>query len=185
MANYELIYWPGLPGRGEFIRLLFEESGTAYTDASRASDAVQRVLALTDKSNNGDATNPATFAPPALKHGDLLISQTPNILLYLAPKLGLAPADGAAQFHLNGIALTILDGLSNEVHETHHPVGTAMYYEDQKDEAKKRARSFTDERLPKFLAYLQRVLDGKASGDGPWLYGGKLSYVDLVLFQVW
>ncbi|KAG6001224.1 hypothetical protein E4U21_004603 [Claviceps maximensis] len=183
-AAYELIYWPGFPGRGEFIRILFEEAGISYQDyAKNESEAVSRVMALTDANNKGDKNNVPAFACPAIKHGDLTISQTPNILLYLAPKLGLAPSEGNAVYHLNQIALTILDFLSNEVHDTHHPLGVSATYEDQKPEAKKRAESFKADRLPKFLAYIQRILDGEASGQGPWLYGGKLSYADLVLFQ--
>lgn len=184
-GEYELIYWPGIPGRGEFIRLLFEDSGTPYKDTGKGdpSSAVSKVTSLT--SSKGDAANPPVFAPPALRHGDdVLIHQTANIMMYLAPKVGLAPTDLVALYHLNAIALTLLDGLSDEVHETHHPIATGQYYEDQKPEAKKRAKAFTEERLPKFLAYVQRVLDGEKSGEGPWLYGGECSYVDLVLFQV-
>ncbi|KID74999.1 Glutathione S-transferase [Metarhizium brunneum] len=183
-APYELIYWPGIPGRGEFVRLLFEEAGVSYTDTAKSGgDAVPTVLKLMAADNKGDDMNPPSFACPALKHGDLRLSQTPNILLYLGPKLGLAPTEGNGIYHINQIALTILDCFSNEVHDTHHPVASSDYYEAQKPEAKRRAKSFIDERLPKFLAYIQRVLDGKASGDGPWLYGGKLTYADLVLFQ--
>lgn len=183
-APYELIYWPKIPGRGEFIRLLFEEAGVPYMDtAKQESQAVPRVLGLVGADSKGDKNNAPVFACPALVHGDVTLSQTPNILLYLAPKLGLAPAEGNGVYQLNQIVLTILDFLSNEVHETHHPVAVSAYYDDQKPEAKKRAKSFTQERLPKFLAYLQRVLDGEASGDGPWLHGGKLTYADLVLFQ--
>ena len=59
-----------------------------------------------------------------------------------------------------------------------------VYYEDQKEAALRASKAFVEERLPKFLGYFERVLSGKASGDGPWLYGGKLTYADLVLFQV-
>lgn len=184
-APYELFYWPKIPGRGEFVRLLFEEAGVPYVDTAKSEgDAVPAILNLMAPDNKGDETNPPSFACPALKHGDLHLSQTPNILLYLGPKLGLAPTEGNGIYHINQIVLTILDAFSNEVHETHHPVSVSAYYETQIPEAKRRAKSFTEERLPKFLAYVQRVLDGKASGDGPWLYGGKLTYADLVLFQV-
>jgi glutathione S-transferase len=185
-APYELIYWPVLPGRGEVIRLLFVESGTSYTDTSAAppQEAAGAVMGWTAADNTGDATNPPIFACPILKHGDLTLSQLPNILLYLSPKLGLGPADGPAFYHLNSIALTLLDGFVNEVHETHHPIDITAYYDDQKVEAKKRAKAYVDVRLPRFLGYVQRLLDAKTSGDGPWLYGGELTYVDLVAFQV-
>ncbi|SPO02927.1 uncharacterized protein DNG_05605 [Cephalotrichum gorgonifer] len=182
---YELIYWPGIPGRGEFIRLVLEQAGVPYTDQGVTSpdDGVQAVLGQISATNIGDAANPPPFAPPILRHGDLLISQTPNILQYLATRHGLAPADGPGLYHINGLALVALDGLSNEAHDTHHPVATELYYEDQKEESKKRAKSYIDNRLPKFLGYFERVLQGPKSGEGPWLYGGSLTYADLVLFQ--
>ncbi|KAL7946750.1 glutathione S-transferase [Trichoderma barbatum] len=182
-TEYELIYWPGIPGRGEIVRLLFEETGVAYTDSAKADKAAPLTLSYMAATNLGDAKNPPVFAPPVLKHGELQINQLPNILLYLAPKLGLAPTSGDGVYHLNAIAMTILDGLCVEVHETHHPIATDKYYEDQKDEAKARSKSFREQRLPRYLTYVQRLLDGEKSGDGGWLYGGELTYVDLVLFQ--
>ncbi|PNY27014.1 Glutathione S-transferase [Tolypocladium capitatum] len=178
-APYELVYWPGIPGRGELIRLLLEEAGAPYSD----NKAITTVLGYMSPDNKGDATNPPVFAPPVLKHGNLFINQTPNILLYLAPRLGLAPAEGNALFHLNEIVLTIIDGLVNEAHDTHHPIASSLTYEDQMPEAKKRSERFINERLPKYLGYVQRVLHAKTSGDGPWLYGDRLTYADLVLFQ--
>ena len=120
-----------------------------------------------------------------LRHGELLISQTPNILLYLGPKLGLAgpEEDETAIYKINQLALTALDGLSNEVHDTHHPVATGAYYEEQKEEAKRKSKDFVQNRLPKFLGYFERVLSGEASRGGEWLYGGEMTYADLVLWQ--
>ena len=183
---YELIYWPSIPGRGEHVRLAFEATSTPYTDISNTTPpSAQAVLTQIAPSNLGSTTNPPPLAPPILKHGDLLLSQTPNILLYLAPKLGLAGPEGDenAIYKINALALTALDGLSNEVHETHHPIGPGLFYEDQKDEAKRRAHDFLSTRLPKFLGYFERVLQGEASAGGEWLYGGQLTYADLVLFQ--
>ncbi|OTB04550.1 hypothetical protein M426DRAFT_320670 [Hypoxylon sp. CI-4A] len=187
-APYELIYWPVIPGRGEFIRLAFEEAGVAYTDNAHGDNGVEKVVAEIGDSNAGDELNPPPFAPPILRHGDLTISQTSNILLYLGPRLGLVPAEDDEEhpnaiYKVNALALTALDGLSNEVHDCHHPVGSSLFYEDQKEEAKRRSKEWVDNRLPKFLAYFERVLQSKASGEGPWLYGGQLTYADLVLFQ--
>lgn len=182
---YELIYWPGIPGRGEIIRVLFEEAGVPYKDIAKEQDegaAISTVLALPD----ADARHPV-FACPALRHGDLVLSQTANILLYLAPKLGLAPSEvgsSAATFELNQIVMTILNAFVDEVHDTHHPIAVSLHYEDQKPEALRRGKAFVEERLPKFLAYLQRVVDANSETEEPWLYGSALTYADLVLFQV-
>ncbi|OTB12012.1 hypothetical protein K445DRAFT_321496 [Daldinia sp. EC12] len=185
---YELIYWPGIPGRGEHIRLALEEAGATYTDTAQIEKGIEQVTAQIDEGNVGDDFNPPPFAPPILRHGDLLISQTSNILLYLGPRLGLVPSEDDeehpdALYKVNALALTALDGLSNEVHDCHHPIATGLYYEDQKEEAKRKSKDFVENRLPKFLGYFERVLQGKASGEGPWLYGGRLTYADLVLFQ--
>ncbi|KAK7706717.1 hypothetical protein SLS64_007548 [Diaporthe eres] len=184
---YHLVYWPGIPGRGEHVRLALEEAGASYTDTAHIKDGVNEVLAQIDAKNTGDDTSPPPLAPPILKHGDLTINQTPNILLYLGPKLGLAPKPGDDDedglFIVNELALTALDGLSNEPHDCHHPIATGLYYEDQKEESLKKSKDYVATRLPKFVGYFERVLKSKASGDGPWLYGGKLTYADLVLFQ--
>jgi glutathione S-transferase len=183
--EYELIYWPMIPGRGEFVRLLFEEAAVPYTDTAKAKDvdnAVSQVMELASSTDN------PVFAVPALRHGDVLLSQTSNILQYLAPKLGLAPSDstGVASAKLNQIVLTILDGFVNELHDTHHPISIDQTYEEQKPEALKRATYFKDARVPKYLSYVQRVIDANpdATEEEPWLYGGSLTYADLVLFQV-
>lgn len=183
---YELIYWPSAPGRGEHIRLALEEAGASYTDTAHQTDGMNVVLSQIDTKNLGDAFNPPPLAPPILKHGDLTISQTTNILLYLAPRLGLVPSadeDEDAIYKINQLALTALDGLSNEAHDCHHPIASVLYYEDQKDEAKRKSEDYIANRLPKFLGYFERVLQGEASKGGKWLYGGKFTYADLVLYQ--
>lgn len=178
---YKIIYPAPFPGRGEYIRLLLEEAGTPYTEGTR-----DELNALRSKDNSGDEHNTALYAPPFLRHGDLTLSQTPNILLFLAQQLDLAgdPGDPLAIYRLNGLALTALDGLSDEVHACHHPLSGNLHYEDQREESQRRSRDYVSSRLPAFLGYFQRVLRGKASGEGPWLYGGRLTWPDLVLFQV-
>ena len=184
--KYELIYWPGLPGRGEHIRLAFEATSTPYSDTAQVKDGINTVLAQISDKNHGTDSSPPPLAPPMLKVGDLVLSQTPNILIYLGPKLGLAPSpdeDPNGLYVVNQLALTALDGLSNEPHDVHHPVAVGAYYEEQKDEALRKAKDYREARLPKFLAYYERVLSSPASKGGEWLYGGELSYADLVLFQ--
>ncbi|MCJ1339642.1 hypothetical protein MMC09_004932 [Bachmanniomyces sp. S44760] len=191
---YELLYWPGIPGRGEFVRLAFEATKTPYTDISNATkDGIRSLIPLvkptpgTEDFLADDESNVPPLAPPILKHGSLLLSQTSNILLYLGPRLGLVPspiANPEGLYRVNELALTALDGLSNEPHEAHHPVSTSAYYEDQKSEALRRAQDYRTNRLPKFLAHFERVLGSKSSGGGgEWLYAGRMTYADLVLFQ--
>ncbi|TGJ81849.1 hypothetical protein E0Z10_g6908 [Xylaria hypoxylon] len=182
-APYELIYWHVIPGRGEHIRLCFVEAGVPYTDTAFTEGGMDVLQAYISETNTGNELNPPPLAPPILKHGDLIISQTPNILQYLGPKLGLAANGGDDIFRINALALTALDGFSNEVHNCHHPIAIDLYYEEQKEESLRRAKDWVKNRLPKYLGYFERVLGGKASKDGPWLYGGVLTWADLVLFQ--
>ena len=178
---YELYYWDGLQGRGEFVRLALEDAGAEYVDVVRTPKAggmaaMQRILA--------DGEGPALpFAPPFLKVGDLLISHVANILLYLGPRLGLAPADEGLRHVAHGVQLTITDAVS-EVHDTHHPLATGEYYEDQKEAALARSADFLANRMPKYLGYFERVLERNPHG-AEQAVGDAASYVDLSLFQVY
>jgi glutathione S-transferase len=174
-APVELHYWPGLQGRGEFVRLALEEAGIPYRDVAREEGTKALAKALGDKSE----PHPS-FAPPVLKAGGMVIGQTANILLYLGEKYGLAPRGMEGRLWVNQLQLTIAD-LVAEAHDTHHPIASSLYYEDQKPEAARRAADFRNERLPKFLDWFDTVL---ARSGGPWLNGRRLSYADLSLFQV-
>lgn len=180
--KYQLYYWPHIPGRGEFVRLALEEGGADYTDVARLPEtegggrpAVSRRLETA-----GDGRTP--FAPPILKAGKLLISQTANILHYLGPRLGLAPKAQAGRLWAHQLQLVLAD-LVVEAHDTHHPVAKSLYYEEQKPEALRRSENFRTLRLPKFLGYFERLLETNPGGDRH-LVGATLSYVDLSMFQV-
>lgn len=178
---YELYYWDGIQGRGEFVRLALEEAGADYVDLSRGSGPGQGTEAMLEILQHG--TQPLIpFAPPFLKDGALFVSHVANILMYLGPKLGLAPTDEAQRYVANGLQLAITD-LVAEAHDTHHPLATSQYYEDQKEAAKIRSGTFIKERIPKYLGYFERVLQSNASGPKHSV-GQFLSYVDLSLFQV-
>jgi glutathione S-transferase len=172
---YELYYWPTIQGRGEYVRLALEEAGADYTDVARGKGGTAAMVKMMQAKGG---TPP--FAPPFLKSGRLVIGQTANILLYLGSRHGLAPKTEAGRLWVHQLQLTVTDFVA-EVHDTHHPIATSLYYEDQKGPAKQRATDFLKERVPKYLGYFERVL--KNSG-GPYLAGRKLSYADLSLFQI-
>ncbi|SFB18444.1 glutathione S-transferase [Rhizobium sp. NFR07] len=176
---YELYYWDGIQGRGEFVRLALEDAGVKYLDKGRTSPGAQTMMEFLKGSHAHDQM---PFAPPFLKDGDLVISHVANILLYLAPKLELVPEDEASRYFANGLQLTITDFVA-EVHDTHHPISTGDYYEDQKAEAKARSTAFIKDRIPKFLGYFERIIAKNPARSG-FALGKQLSYVDLSLFQV-
>lgn len=179
---YELYYWPGIQGRGEFVRLALEEAGADYIDVARkpTSEGGGEAALLAFLEKEGLARPP--FAPPVLKDGDVLIGQTAAILLYLGDRHGLAPTDAAKRLWVHQIQLTMAD-LVAEAHDTHHPLSADLYYEEQKPEALRRAKHFRTERIQKFLSWFERILTRNPEGDGN-LVGKTVSYADLSLFQI-
>jgi len=166
--KYELYYWPSIQGRGEFIRLALEDAGAEYVDVARRPKGMQAMTRLMEKR----ALKTPPFAPPFLRAGELVIAQTALILHWLAPRLGLAPKSEAGRLWLHQQQLTISDWLV-EVHDTHHPIGSGLYYEDQKSESLRRAADFRENRLRKFMDYFERLERAR-----------NITYVELSLFQM-
>ena len=169
--RYELYYWPSIQGRGEFVRLALEDADADYVDVARRPRGMAAMLRILE---SGSVKQPP-FAPPFLKAGGQLIAQTANILLYLGPRLGLAPRSEAGRLWVHQLQLTIADWVV-EAHDVHHPIGGGLYYEEQKREAKRRAQDFRTNRLPKFLDYFGEAVERKR--------GARATYADLSLFQM-
>ena len=176
--RYELYYWAGIQGRGEFVRLALEEAAADYVDVAREAGGEGAMMRLLD----GEEVDRPPFAPPYLKAGRLLIGQTANILLYLGPRHDLAPASEAGRFWAHQLQLTIAD-VVDEAHDTHHPIASSLYYQDQRPEAQRRTADFLKLRVPKYLGYFEKVL-ARNKARGGHLIGARLSYPDLSLFQV-
>lgn len=178
---YELFYWPGIPGRGEFVRLALEDADADYVEVCRARGAGRGIDAMFAAMEGADALRPS-FAPPFLRDGAVVIGQTANILLYLGGRLGLAPQDEAGKLWTHQIQLTIAD-CAAEAHDTHHPISVHFYYEDQKKEARRRAEAFRKERIPKFLDWFETILARNLEGPDH-LVGGSATYADLSLYHL-
>ena len=177
--RYELYYQPSIQGRGEYVRLALEDAGADYVDVARdpafGRPGIVKIL-------EDPTVEHPSFAPPFLKAGKLMIGQTANILQFLGPRLGLVPKDQASRIWAHQMQLTITDWVA-EVGLVHHPIANALYYEEQKDEAKKRASYFTSQRIPKFLSYYEKILN-KNPKSTSFLFGKKACYVDFSLFQM-
>jgi glutathione S-transferase len=179
---YQLHYWPTIQGRGEFVRLALEAAGADYVDVARLPESKGGGgSALGERLGDPDDARPA-FAPPFLVDGDIVVGQTAAILLYLGPRLGLAGVGESDGLWTHQLQLTIADAVA-EAHDTHHPISTGAYYEDQRDAAGQRASDFRDERIPKFLGWFERVLQRNPAGS-LHLVGDMLTYADLSLFQL-
>jgi glutathione S-transferase len=173
--RYELYYWPSIQGRGEYVRLALEDAGADYADIARSKRGMAAMMKMMQA-----RTGTPPFAPPFLKAGQLVIGQTANILLYLGYRHALAPKAEAGRLWVHQLQLTIADFVL-EIHDTHHPLGPSLYYEDQRGPAKKRTEEFWRERVPKYLGYFERLQ--KRNG-GLYLTGRKATYADLSLFQI-
>lgn len=181
-SKYILHYWPVIPGRGEYVRLALESVQCPYTEKNKPWELVMKI---------DEEINPPHFAPPLLEIVEeekaAILSQTPAILAYLAPILGL---DGKSsktskeimRAQVNQITLTVLD-LNDEVHDVHHPIASADFYEAQKLEAMKRAADFRKVRIPKFFSLFQMTLKNNPESK-QWLLGSSFTTADLALYQV-
>ena len=176
--RYELYYWPSTPGRGEFVRLALEEGGADYVDVARGKGGMIKMMRLME----GPRIATPSFAPPFLKAGREVIGQTANVLLYLGRRLGLAPANEAGRLWTHQIQLTIADFI-DEAHDTHHPIASGLYYEDQKREARRRAADFLKNRMPAYLDYFEKILARNPRGSR-FLVGARVTYADLSLFDL-
>ena len=188
--EFALHYWPTIEGRGEFVRLALECANADYIDVARGAEpgdpgfdkaAKKGMVNMLQAMQAPDLQHPP-FAPPFLVHGKVVVGQTAAILLYVAPLLGLVANSEVQRLWAHQIQLTIADAVA-EVHDTHHPIAVGLYYEQQTHEAAKRALEFRRDRIPKFLNWFESVLMRNPKGT-TWLVGGRLSYVDLSLFQL-
>lgn len=178
--SVRLYYWPHIQGRGELVRLVLEEAGVPYLDVARlpkaAGGGVERLMEL----RRGEGNGMLPYAPPFVKIGGLVIAQAAAICDFLGRRHGLVAEDEAARAGALQLQMTIAD-VFDEVHDTHHPISTAAYYEDQKEAALEAAKAFVTHRLPSWLGYFEKVIE---RGGGDWLLGASMSYVDLGLFQL-
>lgn len=180
--HYELYYWPGIQGRGEFVRLALEAAAAPYLDIALLPEAKGGGTRALQRYLSDRTLQHPPFAPPFLKAGRQCIAQTANILLFLGERLAIGPRGAAERLWAHQLQLTIADFVV-EIHDTHHPVGGGLYYEEQKAEAMRRSKEFRETRLPKYLSYFERVIRRNRAASG-WMVGSKMTYVDLSMAQV-
>ncbi|RVD89094.1 uncharacterized protein DFL_000115 [Arthrobotrys flagrans] len=185
--KYELLYWPAIPGRGEYVRLALEAAGVPYKDTTNESkEGISGLVGLISRDNVTASDEAPVLCPPILRVPDspILLSQTPNILLYLGDHEGLAPTDDN-KYLVHQYTLTALD-LGDEAHNAHHPVGVGLYYEDQKPEALRFAKEFRGSRIPKFFGFFDKVIKYNKSKypESKYLVGEQISYADTTVWQV-
>jgi len=120
------------------IRLALREASAPYTTTTsltfkESRDAVTGYL-------QRRLGNPPYYAPPLLKHGNPVVSQTNNTPVYLSRKLRLGGSTEDDAYRVGALNQTALDGLLNEVRDCHHPISLELYWEDQKKESVGRSK---------------------------------------------
>ena len=154
---YELHYWPGIQGRGEFVRLALEEAGAEYVDVARGRPA--KAAAPRNLAQLMDELAPAPFAPPILvveTPGDRPDRQHPAVP---RPPPQSRAGEETGRLWVNQLQLTIAD-LVDEAHDTHHPSPAGSTTRTRRRRPRPRAEHFRKERMPKYLGYFERILKG-------------------------
>jgi glutathione S-transferase len=83
---YKLYYWPGIQGRGEYVRLALEEAGARYLDLALVPEQQGGGETAIEQLLTGTRIAHPPFAVPCLAAGRQLIGQTANILLFLGSR---------------------------------------------------------------------------------------------------
>ena len=145
--RYELYYWPGIQGRGEFVRLALEEAGAAMwtwrAAAGRRRAALLRFLA---------ARAQASAVRAAVPQGRRARHRPDRQYSALSRGAhGLAPRGEAARLWTNQLQLTITDFVG-EVHDTHHPIAGGAVLRGPAGGRQRRAADFLKNRAPNSCA---------------------------------
>ena len=163
--KYELYYWPAIQGRGEYVRLALEDAGADYVDYALLPEKKAAACPRSSAGSKATTSRGRLSRRLSSRRVGRSSARPRNILFFLGPRLGLAPRDAAGRLWTNQLQLTIADFIA-EIHDTHHPISGALYYHQQKREAKRRTKDFLEARLPKFLGWFERVLERKPAARG-------------------
>lgn len=171
-----LHYWPIL-GRGEFVRIIFEELGVPYVD--KPENCMEYFHG--GKLRFGEIDQFPSFAPPMLQKGKFFVSSTPIVCKYLGTKFGLLPDSEEDKWHAEQFSNVIHDYFG-EGCNSFHGIDLVGSYHDQKEGTKPYIEKFKTTRMPQFLKHFEAVLRANNGGKG-FLFGDKITYVDLALLH--
>lgn len=173
---WEIFYHSFLNGRSAYIRLIFEELGIPYKDMVKSKEDMVNYF------HKGQLGGYPVLFPPVIRKGDFQLSQTPVICKYLGERYGLVPEKEEDKWHAEMINTQLHDYLAEGRLAFHGKHPQASYF-TQEEETKPYIERFAAERIPKYLDYFESVLKYNKGGKG-FLFGDKLTYVDLTLFWV-
>ncbi|ETO26072.1 hypothetical protein RFI_11066 [Reticulomyxa filosa] len=161
--EWELFYY-GITGRGEFVRILFAEAGVTFKESNdvRGTES-KNFVAFGGKPSE---LNFPAFAPPLVRHNKVYVSQTNTVVRYVATKLHLLPADELDQFYADVIMANIQD-INSEFSNK-----SSAKPEEKEEWLKTRAANWLK------LLSEPLVHGGK---EKEYYFGNKISYADLVV----
>ena len=162
MSTYKLIYFNGR-GRAEVSRLIFVAAGQKYEDARFERE---QWPSLKSQMPLGQV--------PVLEVDGTKIPQSGSIARFLAKQFQLAGKDNLEQAKVDAVGDTINDLMMASI--------PARREEDQTKKAEL-MKKFQAEELPKHLQNLE-VLGKLYSNGGPFFVGGKLTWVDLLFYDI-
>ena len=180
--SYEFCYWPGIQGRGEFVRLALEQAGAAYVDVARGTEEDGQGVAAMRAVLADDAFTTPPFAPPFLKAGDGIVKHVAAILLFLGDRHDIVPKNVAHRLWAHQLQLSVTDFVQ-EIHDAHRPIANALYYEEQKSESARRTEHFLSARVPKYLGFVEAAI-ARNPANSEFVIGDAPSYPDLSFFQL-
>eukprot|EP01061_Rhynchopus_euleeides_P046383 TRINITY_DN878_c0_g1_i4.p1 TRINITY_DN878_c0_g1~~TRINITY_DN878_c0_g1_i4.p1 ORF type:complete len:292 (+),score=56.36 TRINITY_DN878_c0_g1_i4:103-876(+) len=188
-----LYYWPGIGGRGLYIRLMFALGGAEYEDRLRPlrpervedipgswEEVGRKVAEIRKDELSGDFPHMAMPIITNRKRG-FCMNQVPAILLFLGDLFGLKPSDPVDAAHATQLLMQVTDVLS-EVEAVYHPNARHASYYAQKEDADKAVASWLDERFDKHFSVLENALvwgKQKRGTEEGWPFFEKVTFVDV------
>lgn len=173
--QWKLYYWPGIKGRGEYVRLAFEEAGVPYEDvAAQAPDAkagYELIKQTCFDAQDGAAHFPVR-APPAISRGDFWLCNTPAILSCLNTEFGWDPAEPTVEqgrAHVLSVLEVVLSDAVSEGRLPFHPrswYGSHKLPENAVEHCAPYLEEYGTKRMPKYLDFLEAALRRSSGGGG-------------------
>lgn len=174
-SDWVLYYWDGFVGRGEFVRLMFEEAGVKYSEENSGEIIMNEIIL-------GKGEGYPMFAPPMIKKGNFKLSQCHAICRYLGEEYGLSPDTKEEKALAEQLSITCHDYIG-EGRLAFHGKDPKASYHTQKAETQPYIERFVNTRMRRWLEYFERALKYNNGGKG-FVIGNKCTYVDLTLFHI-
>ncbi|KAG1670381.1 hypothetical protein FOA52_000141 [Chlamydomonas sp. UWO 241] len=183
----KLWYWSSptinIKGRGEYIRLIFEEAGVPYIEPAQEAgpDNADGSTVVSFCWGGGNPDYPVR-CPPAIQRGSFTLCNTAAVACYLGRKFQLVPTTGEEDcVHCESILAIVADAVG-EGRLAFHPTNHYATHKGQEETSVPHIVRYGETRLPKYLAYFEEVLSKNPHGP-EWLVGDKLTVADLHVYH--